>query len=80
MTPAQFRALIAEIVSTNDGAGQASRVALLIAELEARGLSKEEAQLIFQESIAAEIARVESARLAARATKLAAIRTALGLS
>lgn len=78
MTPAQFRALTATL-PTAEGDAAASTVALLVAELVTRGLTTDEARSIVDEVAAAEVAKVEAARLAARASKLSAIRTALGL-
>lgn len=78
MTPAQFRALAATL-TTADGVTAAAAVVTLLAELTGRGLTDDEARSILDEVVTAEVAKVEAARVAARASKLAAVRTALGL-
>lgn len=80
MTAAEFKAIVAEIVTSTDGTGQGARIDALNAELISRGLTVDEASQIVSESMAAQAAKAEAARAAARASKLAAIRTALGLS
>lgn len=78
MTPAQFRGLVSSLVDADESTAKAIR-ASLSAELLSRGLESEEAAAIIEESFAAELVKREAARLAARASKLSAIRTALGL-
>jgi len=78
MTPAEFKAFVVTLVDGDASTSKSTRAAL-VAELLSRGLTPDEADVIVAESLAAELAKREAARLAARATKLAAIRTALGL-
>lgn len=78
MTAAEFKALIATLVDGDASAGKATRAAL-VAELEGRGLTTDEAETIVAESFEAEIKKRETARVTSRTSKLAAIRTALGL-